>query len=153
MAAICCMIISAWALTTDATQYQLHAGLNYELPKGSEIGARISYAETDSNGTNRASEQWAGILSYAPAKQLGPADLAFTLGVSTLNFDRYRVIFPVPGGRTDESVFGGVTASFNDWGYMGFVPTLSLRGEKSRSNISRFDVDETSVSFGIRSEF
>ncbi len=36
---------------------------------------------------------------------------------------------------------------------MGFVPVLSVRSEKSRSNISRFDVDQTGVTLGLRSEF
>lgn len=36
---------------------------------------------------------------------------------------------------------------------MDFIPTVSLNTEATESNISRFDVAETSVSFGIRSEF
>jgi hypothetical protein len=36
---------------------------------------------------------------------------------------------------------------------MGFVPTLTVTSERSDSNISRFDVEETSITLGIRSEF
>ncbi|MFN3210610.1 MAG: hypothetical protein ACE369_16725 [Roseovarius sp.] len=86
-------------------------------------------------------------------RDIGPARLSFQLGHSVVDYDTYLIIAPVPGGRSDDSTFGGVTATFSDWSYMGFVPTVSLNAEKTRSNISRFDVDETSVSFGIRSEF
>ncbi len=137
----------------DATVFGAFAGLTYALPDGGSLGARIQYRSIDSNGANRASEQWTGIASYVMGKQIGPAKMSFSVGYSTLDYDTYTVIGPVAGGRLDESYFGGVTASFNDWGYMGFVPTLSVRAEKSRSNISRFDVDQTSVSLGIRSEF
>ncbi|MEL7132747.1 MAG: chloride channel protein [Pseudomonadota bacterium] len=34
-----------------------------------------------------------------------------------------------------------------------FVPVVTLRSEVSRSNVSRFDVDQTGLSVGIRSEF
>lgn len=137
----------------DATVYSVFTGLSYRLAGGGKLGASVHYRETQSAGANRSSEQWTGIATYTMGRQIGPAELTLSVGHSTLDYDRYAVIFPVPGGRVDSSWFGGVTASFNDYSYMGFVPTMTLHAEKSRSNISRFDVDQTSVSFGIRSEF
>jgi len=141
----------------DAMQYQVFAQAGYKLGNGDRLGGYVSYGDTDTDGVNRERTQLTGVVSYTLGKAIGPAKLQFRLGHSIVDYDRYiiggAVIGPVPGGREDNSTFGGVTATFSDWSYMGFVPTMSLNAEKTRSNISRFDVDETSVSFGIRSEF
>ncbi len=137
----------------DATLYDAFAQLSYTLGSGGQLGAYINMREVDSNGINSSSVQWTGIVSYTMGREIGPARLSLSVGQSVVDYDRYSVVFPVPGGRVDDSIFGGVTATFSDWSYLGFVPTLSVRAEKSRSNISRFDVDESSISLGIRSEF
>lgn len=137
----------------DAIQYEGFAQLSYKLANGARIGGYLNYRTTDTDGVNQARDQWTGIVSYTMGREIGPAKLSFQLGHSIVDYDTYRIIGPVPGGRSDNSTFGGVTASFQDWSYMGFVPTVSLNTEATESNISRFDVDETSVSFGIRSEF
>ena len=138
---------------TDATQYSAYAGLSYALGGGSRVSGSVHFTEIDSNGTNRASQQWYGIVGYTHGRKIGPATMSASLGYSTLDYDQYSVVFPVAGGRVDSSWFGGISAAFTDLSYMGFVPTLSINAEQSRSNISRFDVDQTAVSFGVRSEF
>lgn len=141
------------APVTDATVYTVFSGLSYALGTGGELGAQVRFRDIDSDGRNRASQQWSVVATYTLGREVGPAQVSLSLGHSTLDYEQYWVILPVRGGRTDESWFGGVTATFNDYSYMGFVPVVSLNAEKSRSNISRFDVDQTAVSFGIRSEF
>lgn len=138
----------------DSTVASGFAGVGLTFASGAQIGFQVQYRDTDSNGINRASDQWTGIASYQLGRDIGPASLEFSLGLSQLDYSSYQVGFiSVPGGRDDRSVFGGVTATFNDWGYMGFVPTLTVTSERSDSNISRFDVEETSITLGIRSEF
>ena len=138
---------------TDATVYSVSAGLSYALETGGELGAQLQYRDIESDGRNRASQQWSVVATYTLGREIGPAELSLSLGHSILDYEEYWVLLPVRGGRTDESWFGGVTATFQDYSYMGFVPVVSINAEKSRSNISRFDVDQTAVSFGIRSEF
>ena len=138
----------------DATVLGGFAALGLDLSGGGRFGLQLQYRETDSSGVNRSSQQWTGIASYQMGRAIGPTRVEFSLGASTLDFNQYRVGFiTVPGGRKDGSIFGGVTATFDNWGYMGFVPTVSVTSEKSDSNISRFDVEETSLTLGIRSEF
>lgn len=138
----------------DSTVYEGFAGTALSLDGGGRLGFRLQYRNTDSNGINRASEQWTGIASYAMGRSLGPATMEFSLGISRLDYSDFRVAFiNVPGGREDESIFGSVTARFDDWGYMGFVPTVTVTTENSTSNISRFDVEQTSLTVGMRSEF
>ncbi|MEQ8921995.1 MAG: surface lipoprotein assembly modifier [Roseovarius sp.] len=138
---------------TDATVYSVFTGLSYALGTGGELGAQLQYRDVDSEGRNRASQQWSLVASYTLGREIGPAEVSVSLGHSILDYEQYWVLLPVRGGRTDESWFGGVTATFTDYSYMGFVPVVTVNAEKSRSNISRFDVDQTAVSFGIRSEF
>lgn len=141
-------------LNADTTVTTGFAALGYRLGETGQLGLRLQVRETDSDGVNRSFTQWSAIASYSPAQALGPLALEVSLGASTLDYDRYRIGFiAVPGGRQDTSVFASVTATFATLGYMGFVPTLSLTRERSRSNISRFEVEETSLSLGIRSEF
>ena len=141
------------APTSDSTVWQGYTSLGYELPGGSKIGGALHYREVLNDGVNKASTQWTGTVSYDLGQQIGPAEIGMSLGYSVLDYDRYTVLIPVAGGREDKSTFGGVTATFNEWSYLGFVPTVSLRAETSRSNISRFNVDETSLSLGFASEF
>lgn len=137
----------------DASVWSAVAGLAWGLTGGGSLRADLLYRDIDSDGVNRTSRQWSAQMSYAMGRSIGPAKISFTLGHSTLDYDEYWVITPVPGGRVDDSWFGGATASFAGWSYMGFVPELSLTAERSRSNISRFDVDLSAISLGIRSEF
>jgi hypothetical protein len=141
------------APTSDSTVWQGFTAIGYELPRGGEIGGALHFRDVVNSGVNKASTQWTGTVSYTLGQQIGPAEIDLSLGYSVLDYDRYTVLIQVPGGREDKSTFGGVTATFNDWSYLGFVPRVSLRAEKSRSNISRFDVDETSLSLGFTSEF
>jgi hypothetical protein len=138
---------------TDATVWSAITGLTYQFTGGSKLGARALYRQIDAGGTNRASQQWTGMVTYTLGRQIGPAKISVNVGHSTLDYDSYSVVFPVPGGRVDRSWFGELSATLSSASYMGFAPVVSVRSETSRSNISRFDVDQTGVSFGLRSEF
>ena len=138
----------------DSTVWSGVGGLTYAFAGGSEIGISARYREIVSNGVNRNSRQWTGVVSYTHGQRIGPARLSVHVGHSTLDFDRYFVgPISVPEGRVDSSWFGEISATIDAASYMGFVPVVSLRSEQSRSNISRFDVEQTGVTLGIRSEF
>lgn len=57
----------------DATVYSAYAGLTYALEGGGHLGAQVQFREIDSDGTNRASQQWSTVLSYTPGREIGPA--------------------------------------------------------------------------------
>ncbi|MEM6577698.1 MAG: surface lipoprotein assembly modifier [Pseudomonadota bacterium] len=145
--------------TSDGTQYQIYTQLRYAFSGGSTIGAFFSFRDLETDGINRANEQITGVLRYTLGQPVGPATLSLSVGASQVDYGTYIInlgpfgILDVPGGRTDDAIFAGVTAAFDEWSYMGFVPTVSLNTSKTESNISRFDVEETSLTFGIRSEF
>ncbi|MEM6374657.1 MAG: surface lipoprotein assembly modifier [Pseudomonadota bacterium] len=143
---------------SDATQYQVYTQLRYAFENGSTLGGFVSFRDLESDGFNRANEQITGVIRYTLGRPVGPATLSLSLGASHVDYDSYIIGVvpfggPVPGGRQDDAVFAGVSATFKDWSYMGFVPTVSLNASRTDSNVSRFEVDETSITIGIRSEF
>lgn len=138
----------------DTSVYSAFAGITRSIGEEGDLELRLQLRDADSDGVNRSFTQWSAIASYRPSRQPGLVDLDFSLGVSSLDYDRFRIGFiAVPGGRRDESVFARITATLKSVNYMGFVPAISLTHEQSRSNISRFEVEETALSVGIRSEF
>lgn len=56
-------------------------------------------------------------------------------------------------GRQDRKVGLSVSASFNNWDYMGFMPSLSLTAAHNDSNISVYQRREFGLAFGIESAF
>ncbi|MEM6480291.1 MAG: surface lipoprotein assembly modifier [Pseudomonadota bacterium] len=145
--------------SSDATQYLVYTQLRYSFANGSTLGGFVSFRDLESDGFNRSNEQITGVLRFTLGRTLGPATLSVSLGKSSVDYDSFVVpgfpFFggPVAGGRQDDAIFAGVSAAFKEWSYMGFVPTLSLNTSHTDSNVSRFEVDETSLSLGIRSEF
>lgn len=145
--------------TSDGTQYQVYTQLRYAFANGSTLGGFVSFRDFESEGLNRANEQITGVMRYTLGKPLGPATMSVSVGKSRVDYDFFAIglgpfgFINAPGGRKDDAVFAGVSATFKDWSYMGFVPTLSLNASRTDSNVSRFEVDETSLTLGIRSEF
>ncbi len=85
----------------DSTVWSALTSLNYITEGGSRFGARVQYREIVSDGINRASTQWTGILSYTHGQKIGPAEISVSVGHSIIDYDTYWVITPTPGGRTD----------------------------------------------------
>ncbi|MEL7255193.1 MAG: surface lipoprotein assembly modifier [Pseudomonadota bacterium] len=140
----------------DATVWSGNVGLTHLFETGSTITVSALYRETATDFSLRASTQWSGIVRYNHGRQIGPAMLSVSVGHSSVDYYAYSLALlgtTVFRGREDNSWFGEVSATLKSASYMGFVPVVSLRTEQSRSNISRFDVDQTGVSVGIRSEF
>lgn len=61
--------------------------------------------------------------------------------------------FVVPGGRSDTTGYAEVQLQFNEISYAGFAPQLRLRHQRTQSNVSRFEANETSVVLGLASKF
>ncbi len=132
----------------------LHSTLSFDLDNRDNLSFGWSWRESDSDSRNANARRSTAYVHYAPDAPLGPARLSFTLGAAFADYDDYAVGFiRVPGGRQDETVFGTIGILFDGLDYAGFAPSLTIRAQKTRSNVSRFDTSELAVSFGIRSRF
>lgn len=127
--------------------------LGYRFESGARLTARLSFSEVHSDNLNERSQATLAQLTWRPAEPLGPARLSLSLGASLSDYPDYTLVFPVPGGRQDERLFGSVEAVFTDWSYAGFAPVVTLAGQTTDSNVSRFDRDELSIRFSFRSTF
>lgn len=77
-----------------------------------------------------------------------------SIGGSLGDYYDYQVgPFIVPGGREDRTLFGSADFIFEQLDYAGFVPSLKIQAQKTRSNVSRFETNEMSVSLGFVSRF
>ena len=132
-----------------------NAAFTYQLNNGGSLSANFLYRDVITEIANRDSEQYTALFRYTHGRPIGKAEIGIEIGRSILDFEQYGFgqLFLAPGGRTDKAWFGQISATFKSVSYMGFVPVVTLRSESSRSNVSRFDVDQTGLSIGIRSEF
>lgn len=132
----------------------LRADYSAKLESGNRIGLGLMLSKSQSDTANSRQSRAIGYLGYSLAEPVGPAKLSGRIGASLQRYPDYAVGFlTVPGGREDRMVFGSVDFSFQKLDYAGFVPTLTLTARKTQSNVSRFDTNEVSMSFGIRSSF
>ncbi len=135
----------------DSTIYSGFGAINHAFDDGSRLALTLRYRKSESNNANRDSDRWTGTVRYALGRKIGPAKLNFSVGYSVLTGDFLTA--GIATNRRDKTTLGSITATMQDWSYLGFVPTVSLNTRRTRSNVSRFDLDQTSVSIGIKSEF
>ncbi len=128
-------------------------GSTWTRDGGALLGGQLSWLTSDSVTPNLRSDAMTAQMFYVPARRLGPATLQFSLGASLADYAEYAVIFPVPGGRQDRSVFGSVDIALPDYSYAGFAPVVTLGARRVDSNVGRFDSSEVSMRIGFRSTF
>ena len=145
-----------WSLTTvpDSRGFEGEIALRHRFQSGATMGLSVGGVEVTSPSVNQTYTGWSLSAEYAPAKSLGPVDLAFGVGVSTKDFPTYFVgTFEAPGGRQETTVSATIEAQFTNAEVLGFHPVLTLNASQSTSNISRFTGETIGLSFGIKSAF
>ncbi|MDG1118213.1 MAG: hypothetical protein P8N72_13995 [Flavimaricola sp.] len=124
------------------------------LQNGGQLSATIAYSARESDLLNNVSDTWTAHVGYAHGDLVGPAQLSGYAGVQLSDFPDYAVGFiRVPGGRQDQRIFAALEAAFPNYSYAGFAPVLSLNLGQTESNVSRFNLDDIGIKFGIRSTF
>ena len=119
-----------------------------------QVVLRLSGSVIDSEQINNASYGADLQLRYRLAKPVGPMRLSVGVGAGYTRYPDYTLlIFPVPGGREDRSLFGSIEISPDGYGVAGFVPVLALTGSRTQSNVGRFDREQLSLQLGFRSTF
>ncbi len=138
----------------DQTLTTLGAHISHKLDRGDTIGLSFSVSDVDADHINMRQQSGSVRASYHFGKSIGPAQVTASVTMGQSQFDDYRVGWiSVPGGRKDNSIYGEVTLFFEDYDYAGFAPSVRLRAGQRQSNISRFEGDEFSVGFEIKSRF
>lgn len=143
---------ASWRAPTVSNS--LRGNLRYRLGNGDAFGLGLIANKTTSASINSTSSSATAYLSYEMAKPIGPAAMSFSFGATHYDFPTFRFgPFYVPGGRQDTSVFASVVLAFEKLDYAGFTPTVTLRAQRNRSNISNLNSTQLSASIGIKSSF
>jgi hypothetical protein len=138
----------------ELTQIDLRARVARELNTGATLQYGLALQMVDSDFTNAKRRRGTVYLAYGLPQKLGPAKVSMSIGGSLGDYYDYRVgPFIVPGGREDRTLFGSADFIFEQLDYAGFVPSLKIQAQKTRSNVSRFETNEMSVSLGFVSRF
>lgn len=136
------------------TQFDLGAQWDRPLANGDRWSFGLNTKLVETGTAVQRERRASGHVSYYFAKPVGPAKVAVTLGAAAGHFPDYQLgPFVVPGGRDDKMVFGAAQFTFETLDYAGFVPSLTVQAQQTRSNVSRFETSEFSVSLGIVSRF
>lgn len=136
----------------------LTLGYSWALAGGDRLVADLTLADTAAGaGSDRVlREQHSATfrMSWLKKQPVGPFSLSLSAGIYRADYPEFALGFiTVPGGRQDRSVFADLTLGLDEMSWAGFRPTITLRGLKTRSNVSIYSTDDLSMGLGIQAEF
>lgn len=151
---------SARFATQEADILGLSALYSRPLDNGDRVTLSLAWRDTDAASPNGTFRAGSARINYDFGKALGPARVSAGLTLGQTDYPTYILFLPsipgfgpVQGGRQETSVYGDLSLTFDQYDVAGFAPVLRLRSGRKDSNISRFDIRETSISLGIQSKF
>ena len=134
----------------DATILGLTGAITYILANQDSLRFSANLRNAQSKATWIDHRAATLRLDYARAAPVHGISLSGGLNFEARDYD----ISPfTESGRQDHKIGMKVTAVFNSWDYMGFVPSLELTAARNKSNISLYERREFGLSFGIKSAF
>ncbi len=136
-----------------ATALTLAGGVERKLASGDGVGVRLSLAKTLSADRNQENTRLTAEARYLRDKPVAGAHLSAGVGVSAVDYPVFFGGAFGTSGREDVSLAASVEMAFPQIGAFGFEPVVSLKGAKTRSNISRYETKTLGVEVRIRSSF
>ncbi|MBV7408892.1 MULTISPECIES: surface lipoprotein assembly modifier [Roseobacteraceae] len=137
----------------DLDVLTLGATYSHKLERGDRFSVGLTVQDIAGDFVNAAYQTASVRASYTFGKQLGPMEISTGLTMGYTDYDEYRLVRTVQGGRQDESLYGDVSLFFKDYDFAGFAPTIRVRTGRRTSNVNRFETDETTITLGIQSKF
>lgn len=140
--------------TKPIASVDLQARISHKFAEGDQLTLGLAMRRASSDSANARVQHASGFVGYSLADPIGPATISTQLGTSLQTHPNYQVgPFAVPGGRSDKTLFGSIDLTFKGLDYAGFVPSLKVQVYKTRSNVSRYQTHETTISLGVSSSF
>lgn len=130
----------------------------YGMKNGDVLRAGLDFSHSRSDDPNRSYATRAFSLTYGFDETIGPIKLDLGLRVGVTEYDRFLIFTGTgnnlaPGGRTDEFRTFTLGATFSNLSTYGFSPRATLRYDRTKSNISRFERRDWSYNIGFTSTF
>ena len=138
----------------DRDGTRLRGELFHQLDGGLVLRAGGGATRVISDDANQAYDGFEVFTGFWTGEPVMGFRLSGRLGYGERDYDSYSVGFiDVPGGRTDTEWRARLNLHVEQVDMLGFVPVVSLTGERSTSNISRFEGESYGISFGFASAF
>ena len=125
-----------------------------QFRNGHLLTFRAAYKNVTSDDVNQSYDATSFRLGGIMGDDLGGFRLSGHVQHTVKDFDAYQIGFiNVVEGREDQEISAGLNLHVDRVGYMGFMPVISLQGQWTESNISRFEAETLGLSVGFRSAF
>ncbi|MBT0958630.1 DUF560 domain-containing protein [Alphaproteobacteria bacterium KMM 3653] len=131
-------------------------GLQYghRLASGDRVTLGLTAVATDTTEFNYRYTGTQVSLGYAKAEAVGGIRLSGNLAYRENYYPDYSLgIIASPDGRTDKRLSATLNAEIEAVSVYGFTPVVTLYGERTNSNYSRFETEDLGLSLGFRSAF
>ncbi|WP_150282010.1 porin family protein [Salipiger aestuarii] len=137
--------------TADSESWRLGAGWRQAVGEaGHRLGLDLTRSDRSSDRASLDYGSWTAGARVALGQPVLGLGLEFAVTAGTRDYARG----PVAGqGRLDTTLGAQVTAEFKQLDYYGFVPTLTVQGERTESDYGQYDAEEFGLKLGLRSAF
>ena len=137
----------------DVDRLRGGATLGYALQSGDVVTLGFDIVDSTGDNPNYTSTERGLRAGYRWDAPLGPVTVAASGGYRWADYPDYSLLFPVTGGRRDETVFATIDLGFPQAAFAGFIPGLRIEAARTDSNVSRFDRDSLGARLTITSSF
>ena len=132
---------------------RLGAAVTHRLASGDTLSLSYSVTASVGDNDNYTADEQSLSIGYGWAEPFGPVTVSVGGGIRWAEYPDYRLLFPVTGGRQDETVFANINLGFPQAEIAGFIPGLRIDASRAESNVSRFTRDNLGVGLTVRSAF
>ena len=133
----------------DSTAYDLVGTYNRVLANNDQLQLTFSGRHKDAGPESSFDEVQLGV-GYAVAEPIWGAQLSTSARFGYRVFDEFVTTLD---GREDVFVSASATATFQDFSYFGFSPSLSLSAERTESSAEENSFSTVQLLFGVQSNF
>ncbi len=134
----------------SATILGASATLSQRLDSGDRLGFGLDLRHTQSAADSIDHRALSADLSWTKGTPLHGLGLSAGLGLEARDYDRAALS---PDGRQDVTLSAQASLSLQNLDYMGFMPILSVKAERTRSNIALNRSQSLGLGLSIQSKF
>lgn len=131
----------------------LQAQYSHRLGNGDMLRWRMTLTDLRSEDPNAANLGVSTELRWEAARPVGPARLAASMTTAFRDYPVFMSNIFNKTGRQERQLGLAVELAFPEAEVWGYAPVVTLKGGRTRSNVSRFDSEYMGVEFALRSNF
>ena len=136
--------------TADATSWRAGAGWRQTLGAGHDLTLDLTRLASQSDAASLDYAGWSAAAGLRLAEPVLGLGIEFGLTAGRKDFSSG----PVAGEQRSDHSFGAeITAEIRQLDYYGFLPTVTVSGQRVESDFGQYDADELGLRLGLRSAF